>query len=87
MLFRFKFPPVQGSSLLLLLVEASLVEAIHDHEPLGRSLALWSQPLPLPARREMLKVCGPKKLSKKQGEGQGCWKKNTPSTAFFAPVK
>ena len=45
-----QFPPVQGSSLRLLLVGASLVEAIHDHESLGRSLALWSQPLPLPPK-------------------------------------
>ena len=50
--FASNFHPFrQGSSLRLLLVGASLVETIHDHESLGRSLALWSQPLPLPARR------------------------------------
>ena len=84
-LFRFKFPPVQGSSLRRLLVEASLVEAIHDHESLGRSLALWSQPRPIPARD--VEGLWTKKFSKKTGGSVGCWKKNTNRHGLFsAPV-
>ena len=75
-----QFPPVQGSSLRLLLFGASLVEAIHDHESLGRSLALWSQPLPLPARD--VEGLWTKKFSKKLLGGHGCCKKNTPSLGF-----